>query len=856
VPVDFAGKRGRCPKCKAELIVPAAASIVPPTATAPGSAGGLPQPSGFTGSVNHPAAVATLLPPTASSPTGQNASAEKYLPQPSSLLPPAAIPIPASPLAQPLAARVAPSPPLPALAPPAPISRDTSRADSTDSAQEILNQLTGHIEPVLSPWGYKASILLVAFVMVLLPLAYVALIVGVCDLLYLHAVNDVGMVSVDHRSGRSDVYLFLMYMAPLVAGAGLILFMIKPLFARPQRRDKPRSLTRQGEPLLFAFIDRLCTVVGAPRPNRIDVDCQLNAGAGFRLGWLSMARHDLALTIGLPIVAGLSLEEFAGVLAHEFGHFTQGWGMRLSYIVRTISYWFTRVVYQRDTWDEWLAVWSQRLDIRIGFVLLAVRLGVWVTRKVLWVLMMIGHAVAGLLLRQMEFDADLHETRLAGSATFESTSRRMRILGVATQGAYADLTHWYKEKRLGDDLPRLIVANLEQMPADLVQRIEADVEKSKAGWLDTHPSDSQRIARARAEAAPGLFHSKHPASELFSDFAALSKTVTYDFYKAALGSELKITDLQPLSKLLARQEREKGSGEALLRFFLKEFHSLRPLPFPKCWLTAPVDPQKSVAEIKQARDVMLGLASDYGAAFKKFDELDTTRVKNEQAAAIIRAGLKLKGEKFKEFPTSKDEVEQIRFRISRQSQHLAAQLKPFEDAAVVRLIRDLELLHVPQFAAKLAIPVGFEQHINDLLSIANAIAGNMGSLIEMRDQHAALGALLSQVEKNKKNQHYIHVVLAVAERLQVTIRTVLEFTKHFPYPFPHNRGPISLSQFCVETAPAKNDVAGIMNSASAILDRLPSIQMRVMGQLTSAAETIEKGLGLEPLEQPPAPLGV
>src|SRR5262249_19642702 len=150
------------------------------------------------------------------------------------------------------------------------------------------------------------------------------------------------------------------------------------------------------------------------------------------------------------------------------------------------------------------------------------------------------------------------EARLAGSAAFESTSRRMRLLAVATQGAYADLTHWYKEKRLGDDLPRLIVANLDQMPAELVQRIDADVEKSKAGWLDTHPSDGQRIQRARREAAPGLFHSKRPASELFSDFAALSKTVTYDFYKAVLGSELKITDLQPLSKLLARQEREKG----------------------------------------------------------------------------------------------------------------------------------------------------------------------------------------------------------------------------------------------------------------------------------------------------------
>ncbi len=38
----------------------------------------------------------------------------------------------------------------------------------------------------------------------------------------------------------------------------------------------------------------------------------------------SLWGNDLVLTIGLPLVAGLSAKEFAGILAHEFGHFTQG----------------------------------------------------------------------------------------------------------------------------------------------------------------------------------------------------------------------------------------------------------------------------------------------------------------------------------------------------------------------------------------------------------------------------------------------------------------------------------------------------------------------------------------------------
>jgi hypothetical protein len=39
-------------------------------------------------------------------------------------------------------------------------------------------------------------------------------------------------------------------------------------------------------------------------------------------------------------------------MAHEFGHFAQSGGMRLTFIVRSINAWFGRVVHERDEWDE------------------------------------------------------------------------------------------------------------------------------------------------------------------------------------------------------------------------------------------------------------------------------------------------------------------------------------------------------------------------------------------------------------------------------------------------------------------------------------------------------------------------
>lgn len=78
--------------------------------------------------------------------------------------------------------------------------------------------------------------------------------------------------------------------------------------------------------------------------------------------------HNVPAPIGMPLVAGLDMRQFAGVLAHEFGHFSQGVGMRLTYIIRSISHWFTRVVYERDSWDEWLARSTDNLDLRIAWV--------------------------------------------------------------------------------------------------------------------------------------------------------------------------------------------------------------------------------------------------------------------------------------------------------------------------------------------------------------------------------------------------------------------------------------------------------------------------------------------------------
>jgi len=261
-------------------------------------------------------------------------------------------------------------------------------------------------------------------------------------------------------------------------------------------------------------------------------------------------------------VAGLSTQQFAGVLAHEFGHFTQGGGMRLTYIIRRISRWFTRVVYERDEWDAWLADSTDGMDLRVAWVLFLAQFCVWLTRRFLWVLMMTGHAVSGFMLRQMEYHADLHETRLAGSETFESTSRRLKALNVGSEEAMQDLADWHRRGTLADNLPKLIAVRSRRLKASVQKQIDQDIETTSTHILDTHPCDRSRIACAKRDQAAGVFHNGRPATKLFKDFPSLSKNVTWDFYRSIFGAHFKPADMHPLEDLLPTAGVSPGTSAA------------------------------------------------------------------------------------------------------------------------------------------------------------------------------------------------------------------------------------------------------------------------------------------------------
>ncbi|TWT77489.1 heat shock protein HtpX [Posidoniimonas polymericola] len=716
--------------------------------------------------------------------------------------------------------------------------------------ESVAAAIEGPIEPVRTTLTYRLGILLSLATMLLMPLVYAALIAGACYLVYLHAVTNTGIF--ESVRGRAVMYAFLAYLAPLVAGPVMILFMIKPLFASPARHQKTRSLRRESEPVLFAFVDSICETVGSARPKRIDIDCQVNASAGFRKGVVSMLGNDLVLTIGMPLAAGLTARQLGGVLAHEFGHFTQGAGMRLTYLVRSISHWFVRVVYERDSWDEWLATTASSLDIRLGWVLWLAMLAVWLTRKILWVLLHLGTAVAGFTLRQMEFDADRYEARFAGSETFASTARRLQELNAGQQMAFAQLSASHQEGRLVDDLPALVTLNASRLPQQTQTLIKQGLEKSETGLFATHPCDKDRIASAMAEQSPGVFQLDAPASELFRDFAEQAKAASWEFYRDVFGNRVDKSALTSVDELHADHRQQEAADHRLSGYFQQVIRAYRPTPIGSGFLTPPKEPKKVLAELKAGRQAFESGAEAARDSLKKYDQADSRLMEALVYEAYHSARIRVDKKSVEKCFHSREAAKDTQQRCVRKMGAANAELANFDQVVAKRLRSAVDLLQVDQVAGRLQDGRSLRSRTEKLVPALVAIDGQMETLRGLCHANVMLGALIHQMQSaGEASEEMVAAADRIVDRVRPKVSQLREVLSRQSYPFKHKDPSVSLGAYVLPTPPNPRDLGGVIDAISEVSEGTITVRRRVLGELATIAEQVESLVGCPPL--PPLP---
>jgi Zn-dependent protease with chaperone function len=711
-------------------------------------------------------------------------------------------------------------------------------AVETLTTEALRAALAGGIDPVPVTWGYRLGLLLVALATVTLPAVYLAVVALTGWGVYLHAIHNVWILT----DGSVSIGRLIGYLGPMVVGVVVVSFLLKPLLARSTQRRSDIEIGATDHPLLFELVRGVCRVVGAPMPTRVTVDCQVNASASLRRGLASFLGQDLQLTIGLPLVTGLRLRQLAGVLAHEMGHFAQGSGMRLTYLVRSVNAWLARVVYERDHWDQKLEDLSRTTDFRVRVILWVARFGVWASRRLLWMLMTVGHAIGTLMMRQMEYDADRYEARLAGSEVFAATALRMRVLTVGRMKAAATLSAAYAEGRLADDFPTLVASAADGLPAEIRRQVEDPAAvNEKAGVFDTHPPDKARIESAERERAPGLFRLDGPATALLPGFEALARQATESFYRDDQEIDLAGLSLVPTAEILSRAAAAEGEAQARQRYFGKLVSAARPLSLGATPPPAGAAVEEALQVLQRSREVLAQLRAPADQAADKMTSAHANLLAARGAGAVLAAGFRVHRAGVGIDLADASAAQAAASRALEERRSAEEELGPATVALQQRLTAALSLLSAPTVAPKLDDAARRAGEVEVILRALDAMDSQATAIASMWEGHGTVTSLLilETTDDESAQRRYNHVFPQL-QALQLALDRLLAPLHAVPYPFEHARGSLSLGAFLSNDMPAcANDLAPYVH-VEHVLGRLDTLHSRALGRLAVIAEHVEE----------------
>ncbi len=332
----------------------------------------------------------------------------------------------------------------------------------------------------------------------------------------------------------------------------LFLFLLKGFFRKRGKTEKSLmvEIDPADHPLLWGFIERLCDETGAPLPYRVFLSPDVNAAVFYNQSfWSLFLPTPKNLLIGLGLVNVLNLSEFKGVLAHEFGHFSQK-SMKLNSYVYMASHIIAQMVNGQDWVDDLVLRLRDRRSVLavIGWAAYAIT---WLFRQGLVGAFFVLRRLNTALSRQMEFHADLVAVSVVGSEAAVRGLARAGFANEALAQAAADLRMaadhdlytcdlFYQQNHAAGYLRRVRndphLGEPPPVPDDPARRcriFEPDDDSVSSVW-DDHPSNYDRERNAKRTYVPCPLDERSPWV-LFDDAESVRELVTWRFYRVVLG---------------------------------------------------------------------------------------------------------------------------------------------------------------------------------------------------------------------------------------------------------------------------------------------------------------------------------
>jgi Zn-dependent protease with chaperone function len=403
------------------------------------------------------------------------------------------------------------------LPPPPPLPVPKSKAaPSAAVLRKVLAGFKGTVSRQGPTLGYRLALMLTALAIAVLIALYFAIIAATAYGMYWYAMRFIPQAL--SIPGRLKVFVLALHAALICGGVLLVYSLLLPLLPSRKGRLPGQKLLPSDAPLLHSYVAKISQELGAPVPAEIRLTWDVNASAGYRGGLWGLSRGRLVLSLGAPLIAGMSTPELGGVIAHELGHFSQRGALFLGYFIKRFIEWCAKAYGGQKNLVEQFA--EGDADDHVIAVLL--RGVLWVVQSIgvliTWLMAMLGLLVTGFVSRQQEYDADRYAADLIGSDSFVTTLRRIHELGcgqgeIFQRGLSYLLTLATSPQGIEDFAAEIVAA------ADVIaERNPRQINEGLSqptGWLDSHPSPRDRMAVLRQRDAPGIFRVNIPAYKLY-----------------------------------------------------------------------------------------------------------------------------------------------------------------------------------------------------------------------------------------------------------------------------------------------------------------------------------------------------
>lgn len=721
---------------------------------------------------------------------------------------------------------------------------------SAKQRQQILEAVSDRVSLRPVSRGYLVSLFFTAMAVWLLPLLYLMLIVLAIAYLcvFIHYQQFL-------FAGWTSLWRSIAVFATIFSGSLIILALLKPIFSSSISTATRKTLPREAEPFLYEYVDQLCDSIGARRPTDIHITWDVNAGAEFRRGWRSLfSNREISLHIGLPLFSGLTLRQLTGVLAHEFGHFTQRAAMWLGNIVLRTNIWFVRAAYERDAIDRWLYLKCQRNWLLLLPCLVA-RLFIWIARRALVAFALLGTTISCLMSREMEYNADLCEIRTVGAKSHGLTLIRIRELSLAYQITLTDIDKFLEEGRLPDDIGPLVVANVALITPVMRKKLLRILSEQETGTFDTHPSDRDRILAGRADGSLGSVPRKFPlldlpSSVLLDRFEDLSKSITAQFYQTVMTDQVRSRRTFPVSQLLERQNAQTEAHKALRRYFQTEIPVMRPLPISQHQGESTDGPKAIAQDLNRCRAVMLKELPEYQRLSPRYQFADNVLMETIAAESLLQADIRFLPAEFHVAEATLKCIGDKQKRAQAGINALAQKLLPFETEAGHRLSFALQLLQFPQVFNRITDGEDLKYDVQDLLPQAAFASRLMSEMPTLRLVYLRLVPLVERIDQSRDRNQLMESIANLMDTIRRRLVSIQSQLGDHLYPFDHARAETTLRDHLLPTIPAKGDLIALVQVADRLQTRLVTVQMRLFARLAFAAEQVEAALGMPPLPDP------